>query len=206
MIKLLIFDFDGIIAKSKSLYREAIIKILNKHGYSIAKRDIEGMLGQRLETIIPSLGIKRDFKVMKREINDSVTAVAKSNKLKPCPYIKSINSLKGCNKVIVSNSLVGYMKPLIKKNKLKFDEVIGPEMSSKQRIFRYLFKKYRVKPSEAVYIGDRAQDVQIAKQAGCKSIAVSNKCSWNSKKEIEKEKPDALIKSLLSLNQAIKRL
>ncbi len=204
MIKLLIFDFDGIIAKSKSLYREAIIKILNKHGYSIAKRDIEGMLGQRLETIIPSLGIKRDFKIMKREINDFV--IARANKLKPCPYIKSINSLKGCNRVVVSNSLVGYMKPLIRKNKLKFDEVIGPEMESKQRIFRHLFKKYRVKPSEAVYIGDRAQDVQIARAVKCKSIAVSNKCSWNSRNEIIKEKPDAIITNLKDLNQLIARL
>ncbi len=202
MIKLLIFDFDGTLADSRQLYKEAIYKTLRKHGYNITKGDVERVLGNRLEILLPMLKIKKGFGILKREINDYV--IMRASMLKPCPFVKAINELKGFKKVVVSNSLAEYIKPLIRKNNLKFNGIVGPEMNSKQQIFRHLFREYGAKPYEAVYIGDRAQDVQIAKSAGCKSIAVSNRYSWDSRKAIEKNKPDAIIKTLKELNKVLR--
>lgn len=202
-IRLLIFDFDGTLARSKQLYVQAIYKTLNEYGYRTTRKEIEKLLGKRVEEVLSILNIKKDIIKIKKEINNYV--LKKANNLKPCPFVKEINKLE-FYKVVVSNSLVAYMKPLLKKQKLEFDKLIGPEMKSKLQIFRYIFSKYKVKSHEVIYIGDRAEDVEIARLAKCKSIIISNKCSWSSLAEILKEKPDAVVKSLKGLRNAIKDL
>ena len=55
-------------------------------------------------------------------------------------------------------------------------------------------KKLGIKPSEAVYVGDSQVDIQAAKDAGCKSVAVLT--GMGLKIHLEKEKPDYIFKDL----------
>lgn len=202
-IKLLVFDFDGTLARSKQLYSDAIYRALRGKGYSVSKKDIKGVLGNRVEILLSRLKVRNNAEEITKEINDYV--VKRADMLKPCPFVQEINRIAGV-KIIVSNSLVSYMMPFIKKQKLEFKEVMGPELSSKQEIFRKLFREYKVSSREAAYIGDRAADARIAKTVKCKSIVVSNRYSWSNRAEILREKPDAIIGSLKDLRAVIKNL
>ena len=83
-----------------------------------------------------------------------------------------------------------------------FDKVYGGDkFKSKEDLIRKLRKKMKLKKSEVAYVGDRAGDIKMARKAGCLSIAVINKYSWNPKEEIMKEKPDFAIRNLKQLRR-----
>ena len=205
MIKLLIFDFDGTIVRSKSLYFNAIYSSLKKYGYEISRKSLRNVLGLRLEVLLRKLGIKseKEIRMLKNDINNKV--LKKSAGLIACPDVKSLrNILQKSKCVLVTNSLSEYTYPFLKKHNLKFAAVMGAEkFSSKEEAFRILFRKFKIKPEEAIYIADRAQDVDIAGSAGCKVAIISNRCSWSSLNEIKTKKPDYIINSLAALNKSL---
>ena len=87
-----------------------------------------------------------------------------------------------------------------------FKEVYGAEkFSSKDKLLEKLFRKFKIKPSEAIYIGDRFSDVEYAREAGCVAVAIHNKCSWSDLKTIKKEKPDYLIGDFRGLKRILKK-
>jgi phosphoglycolate phosphatase-like HAD superfamily hydrolase len=49
-------------------------------------------------------------------------------------------------------------------------------------------------PQEAVYIGDSSWDIQAAKSAGCRAIAVTSGMAL--RRDLEREKPDMIFSSL----------
>lgn len=203
MIKFLIFDFDGTIAKSKSLYLNTIYYTLKKNKYNISKKAVKNLLGFRLEVLFPKLGVgnAKKINVLKKDINKHV--LKRSGKLIACPGIEKIREIlqkKRC--VLVTNSISAYTLPFLKKQNLKFSVVMGSEQfSSKQDAFKKLFKRFKVKPKEAVYIADRSQDIDIARDIGCKSAIISNRCSWSSLNEIKRKKPDYILKSLTEIKK-----
>jgi len=203
MIKLLIFDFDGTIVRSKSLYFDAIYNALKKHKYNPSRKSVRDLLGFRLEVLLEKLGINgaKAISVLKNEVNKKV--LKKSAGLTACPNVASLNGILQKNKcVLVTNSLSEYAYPFLKKHNLKFAMVMGAEkFSSKQDAFRVLFRKFKIKPEEAVYIADRAQDVDIARETGCKSAVISNRCSWSPLNEIKRKEPDYIINNLTALNK-----
>ena len=202
-IKLLIFDFDGTLARSKTLYFDVIYHALEKGGYKISRKQLREVLGLRLEVLLPKLGINNadKIKTLKNKINNAV--LKKAGKLVACPNIdklKHILQKQRC--VLITNSISKYTFPFLEKHKLKFISVLGSDnFSTKQEAFKKLFKKFNLKPNEAVYIADRAQDVDVARDAGCKSLIISNACSWSSLAEIKRKEPDYLTNSLNELNK-----
>lgn len=203
MIKLLIFDFDGTIVKSKSLYLNTIYHTLKKNNYNISKGAVKNLLGLRSEILLPKLGITnpKKIKALRKEINNKV--LKKSTNLIACPKIKSLNSILQKNKcVLVTNSLSKYTLPFLKRHNLKFLIILGSkQFSSKQDAFKKLFKKFNVKPREAIYIADKVQDVDISREVGCKSAVISNRYSWSSLAEIKIKKPDYILKNLREIRK-----
>ena len=73
-------------------------------------------------------------------------------------------------------------------------------------MLKKLFKDMGIKPSEAIYVGDRFSDIDFARKAGCIAIAIHNKCSWSSLAKIKKEKPDYIIRDFRSLRKIVREL
>lgn len=193
---MIIFDFDGVLVKSKSLYLKAICLVFRRKGYNTPKNEIAYALGNRIEKLLSMIGVNKGVKRIRKEMNDYV--IKRAGSLKPCPFISEVNKIP-CIKIVVSNSVKRYMVPFIRRYKLNFREIIGPELSSKEEIFRKLFRKYKIRPSEAYYVGDRAADALIARKVGCRSIIISNKYSWDSRKKILEKNPDAVVSNLKEL-------
>jgi len=186
MTKLAVFDFDGTIADTKKLYCYIIRKAINERGYSFSKSHVEKNLG-------PKLGITlRDLKIAEKDINPIRNEVhayilTKVNSLRVCPYAaQALERLK--NKkvkiVLLTNSIRRFVLAFLKKNKLaKYFDVLfcAEDFKEKPEAFRKIFKKFKTKPGEVLYVADKTSDVRIARLARCR-IAIVLVCSWDKKK------------------------
>ena len=205
-IKLLIFDFDGTLADTKQLYLMIVIRVLNNEGYARLIPRVKKYFGSRLGVLLPRIGIRNKKEVERLSEIINRHALNQSTKLKPCLALNSIKPLQERYKTaLVTNSLTKFPEKFVEQHNLKFDIILGCEkFSSKHQAFKLLFKKFKLKPREAVYIADRAHDAETARIAGCFSIIISNKYSWNSLSEIRKAKPDFIIHSLVDLKHILK--
>ncbi|MEM4271584.1 MAG: HAD hydrolase-like protein [Candidatus Pacearchaeota archaeon] len=207
MIKLVIFDFDGVIADSKMVYYISINKHLNPMGFS--KREVDkaidlGMnLSETLKRFIPAFfyrwWIKRSImKDVVKEINDV-------RKCKDLSHIKNIRP----KKILISNSLEEFVFPVLKHLKAKnyFSEIYcADDFNDKENFIKKYLKTRKIKPNECVYVGDRAADAKLARRLGIHSIIVFGKCAWDSKKEIMKAKPEFIVPDLIDINKVLKHL
>jgi phosphoglycolate phosphatase-like HAD superfamily hydrolase len=159
-------------------------------------------LGETLKRFIPS-AISRWF--VRREImKDALAEAAKVKKCHDVGHIKDIRT----RKIIVSNSLSEFVVPVLKHLKIKelFKEVYcADDFDDKTKFIKMYLKLHGVRPNECFYVGDRVADIEVAKEIGCHSAIISGKCSWNSRKELMKAKPEFIVPDLILLNKVIRK-
>jgi len=193
-IKLLILDFDGTIADSKSIWIESISKSLKERGIKINKRVIKEKIGYRLRDFLKLSKIKkRDRETLRREIKESVAERIKT--VKPAPHFTTIKRIK-MRKVIVSNSPRKILENFFSRHKMRFDYIIT-DPRTKEGAIRFLCKKYRVNVNEAIYVADKIRDKKAAQSVGCKYILV-RAVSWD-KPKLSKMKNKNIINNLKGL-------
>lgn len=200
-IKLIIFDFDGTLADTKNLWKNTNLSVFKQEKIKNYKKLVKQIIheGRKIKPFLIEIGIdkKKAEKIAKR-----IHKIVFKKKIKFVPEIKEIEKIK-IKKVVVSNSFTKILKSSLKG--IRFDGIYGGELfNKKEEFFKKLFKKYRIKNYECAYIGDRYGDVLTARKAKCVSVIISNKYSWNSRKEILKAKPDFVIKNLREVRKLFK--
>jgi len=201
---LLIFDFDGTIVDSKALYYGAMNKHLAEYGFTKRKIDKAIDIGLSVAETLRKMGFS-SFLIwfLKRRIMKNV--LLKVNEVKKCKDVDSIRKIPG-RKILVSNSILEFVMPILKHLKLKneFSEIYGAEsFSDKAEFIRDYLKKRKVKAKDCYYVGDRASDVLIAREIKCRSIIISGKCAWDSRKEILAANPDYIIDDIKDIEKII---
>ena len=202
--ELLIFDFDGTIADTKTVYYRAIYDGVKKFGYSYKDVDKIVDLGTSLKGVLRKLGFS--FLILwflHRKIIKNVKKQA--NEVKKCKDVDSIRKIK-TEKILVTNSLKEFVFPILKHFKLQkeFKGIYGAEdFSSKEEFIKNYLKENKIKKENCYYIGDRASDAKIARKAGCLSVIISGTCAWDSRKEILEEKPDFVLGDIADLKRII---
>ncbi len=207
MIKVLFFDFDGTIADAKEIAFKTMLETFEKYNYNVGL--IKKLLGMKIPKILEQISVRKEQRdKIKKYFYDSL--IKKVYKLKLCVSVKPLWELrKEYKMIVISNSESSFVRASAKKLRVDklFNSFYGAEsFSSKDKILKKLFKKFKIKPREAVYIGDRFSDIEYARKAGCYSIAIYNKCSWSSLKEIKAEKPDFIVKDFCGLENVLKNL
>ncbi|MEA3248253.1 MAG: HAD-IA family hydrolase [Nanoarchaeota archaeon] len=208
MIKIIFFDFDGTVSDAHGIAYKSIVRTLDGFGYEFDKGKLPSLMGQKMGEIFKGLGLNlKHLNAVRSKFYRYFTEAALDGGIKLCVSVKPLRELKKeYPLIVISNSETSFIKASIKKLELKglFKKVYGAEkFSSKDKLLEKLFKKFKIKPSEAVYIGDRFSDVEYAREAGCVAIAIHNKCSWSDLKTIKKEKPDYIIKDFRGLKKII---
>lgn len=208
-IKLILFDFDGTIANSKKPLVKIFIKTINKHSFFLTKKQAEKLLGEKSAIIFKKLKISENkILQIRKEVSEEMKKVIP--KIKPCFSLTPIKQLSKKYKLaIVTNAGSFYMRAMIKQFKLKslFKNILTAEhFRYKEQALKQLFKKYKIKPQEAIFIGDRYSDVKAAKKAKCVSVAISNSCSFSSREVLLKQKPDFIIKNFQDLLKVVEKL
>lgn len=211
MIKALLFDFDGTISDARKLTFEAMHSVLKERGYKFSDEKFKKVMGSKTAEILRSLNIKENPKKINKIFYRRVIKGAKQGKLSLCVSVEPLKELKKekIKIIVISNSHSSFIKASVKALKLKklFKKIYGAEQfQTKDEMLEKIFKKMKIRPVEAIYIGDRFSDVDYAREAGCYAVAIHNECSWSTKAAILKEKPDFIIKDFKDLKRIVEKL
>lgn len=205
MIKLVIFDFDGVIADTIHLAIKTANSMLDGEGCSkrtsIKELREKGLKGLTEDIKLPvykvAFYIRKSHGVFSRE--------AASVKIFPGMKETLAKMKKSCKLAIVTSNSKENVELILKNNGMgHFFEFVmaGVDFFGKAHKMKKALDIAGVRKEEAVCVGDEVRDVEAARKAGLKMIAVS--WGFNSKKLLEKKKPDYVAESPDELLELIK--
>lgn len=202
--ELLIFDFDGTIVDSKSIYYRNIKNVLESHNISDNEINKELDKGYKLGKTIRNLGFSWIYSwYLKHKIMKQV--LSEVNEVKKCKDVSDIKKIDH-KKILVSNSLSEFIMPVLKHLNLKnyFLEIYsGDDFDNKIDFIKNYLEENNIDKNKCIYIGDRVADIEVAKKVGCLGMILTNKCSWDSREDLIEAEPDFLIDDLKELNDVL---
>jgi pyrophosphatase PpaX len=187
MIKAVLFDVDGVLIDSMFANHQFYKTLLTAAGYTPPTRKeypsyFHNSLYKNCEIFSDgSQGeIERVFK-LGNEMDYPY------DKIKMQPHVeKIVRELSRCYKTgIVTSRLNGrlYAIPGLKKLREYFSVSVGFEDTKNHKPhpepLLFACKKLKIKPSEAVYVGDAESDILASKAAGMKVILYLKKRKWD---------------------------
>jgi len=205
-MSIVIFDFDGTIADTLSI----VIKIANKfadhYGYNkIPLSDLPKLREKKPSAVLRHLGIsifklplvvrKIRFEMNKEIVNLKTVADLRDTLL----HIKENGRILG---ILTTNSRENVVE-FLKKNDLElFDFVYsGRAVFGKSRLLKKMMKEKKIPRKDLVYVGDEIRDVEAAKKARIRVIAVS--WGYNTKAALLKSHPDHIVEKPEDLQDII---
>lgn len=210
MIKAIFFDFDGTISDARKISYDSMCQTLEEFGQDFDSKKLKELMGIKTKFILKELGVKvKDIESFREKFYKHFTKAAVDGGIKLCVSVKPLWDLKEKKipLIVVSNSKTSFLRASIKRLKINglFDKIYGEDsFVSKDKILKKLFREMKIRPTEAIYVGDRFSDIEFAREAGCVAVAIHNMCAWSSLTQIKKEKPDYIIKDFIGLASIIK--
>jgi HAD superfamily hydrolase (TIGR01549 family) len=198
--EILIFDLDGTIVDSKKVYYSTMIRELGFLGYT--EKDVSKAIdrGLSLRKTLGHLGLNFITRLyLHYRIMGNVKKYV--NKIKKCRNISSLEKIK-TKKILVTNSVDDFALKVLKHLKIKkyFSEIYGADdFSDKAEFIKKYINKNTIHYGACYYIGDRVADVNVARKCRIRSVIIANWCSWDSRKELLKAKPDYIMSDLSGL-------
>ncbi len=206
-IKLVIFDFDGCIANSIPLAVRIAEELAPK--YLKVKLDFKHVMYHEGMQALIKKSKSRPWKVLHLVRKFRKMMARQFSTVKPYPeivhVIKNLSSYYSIG-LVTSNSRKN-AKSFLRKYDLfddfRFVRANVPLFMKAWRI-KGLIRRYKLRKSEVVMIGDETRDIIAARKAGIRSIAAA----WgiNSRKLLAKEKPDIIATEPKQLMGYIERL
>lgn len=185
----IIFDFDGTIANSLPL----AVDIINKWGIA-DELDLEKARKDGIKKTLTELDLSKvklayylakARKIMSQRINEIQIFDGMSDVIDQL-------SKKHRLGILTSNSSEN-VESFLKNNDLqKFNFIYAEyDLFGKSNKLRKIIKEQSLSIDETVYVGDETRDIEAAKDAGIRSIAVT--WGYETKEVIEKADPDIVI-------------
>jgi phosphoglycolate phosphatase len=195
--KVIIFDFDGTIADTV----EALVSIANRLAIEfdyiqITPNELTLLRNLTSREIIRYSGVSLLkipflFKKVKSELKNK---------------IKELEPISGVKEALIELNQQGYTLGVITSNSqenvtefLRFHNLnylfeflySGVTIFGKTTIINNVLRQKQLKPETVIYVGDETRDIEAAKKANIKVIAVS--WGFNSPEALAKQNPDFLI-------------
>ncbi|MDD4983253.1 MAG: HAD-IIIA family hydrolase [Candidatus ainarchaeum sp.] len=201
-IKLIAFDFDGTIAKTTKYAKTFFEKYVGQ------EIDAKKYFGPPTKVVIANLikdyKLKISLEDFYKSWNKNYISFVSKKKIITKSTINAIKKLKrdGYILVIITSSSRKKLNILLSKEIEKnLDLIVGSEDYKKGKpnpeSLLKLMKKYKIKKSECVYIGDNIVDIYFAKNAGIRGIGKID--FLYGKAELEKAGATATIKTIKDL-------
>jgi len=192
MIKLLIFDYDGVIFDTEDVAYSLVRKECDKYCKIPIKTKDEfiWLYKSNFYDSMRERGVeKKDMEKIKKE---SIKILSRK-RLKAHQGIK--NAVKLLSKThtlaVISSNYDAVMKKNLKRQGIldNFSFIFGTEEGeNKQKKIKKLIKKAKASNAESVFITDTVGDIKEAKKAGIKTMAVT--WGFHTRKMLAKAKPD----------------
>lgn len=207
MKKAILFDFDGTLADTF----EALVNITNRlaeeYGYPpVNQSEINQLQNLSSWQIIQKSGISIfQVPLLLRRIRSELHNQLED--IETFPGIKeALIQLKsqGYFLYILTSNSTENVNIFMRKNQI-LDLFSGVYSSSnlfgKHRKIKAILKQEKIKPHQAIYVGDETRDIVAAKKANIKAIAVS--WGFNNSEILSRYNPDALIHYPSQLTAAV---
>lgn len=207
MTKTIIFDFDGTIADTFKSSIEILNSFSDKYGYQkFGNEETEKLRSQSMQDSLKELHIpliKLPF------IVKDFTELAKKTIISQNPIIKIpllLNELynSGYNLNIITSNSVENVSLFLNKHKMNYFNHIYSDKSlfGKHIVISKFLKKYQVKHEDSIYVGDEIRDIEAARKAQIKIIAVS--WGFNSEDALIRYSPDYLVSQPQQISDILK--
>ncbi len=208
--KTILFDFDGTLAETMMLIHDVFNRLSSVYGYPhLPEEAIAEARHLSIREFIDQFGIPL-WKVpiiavhARRLMHDSMDQVQPPNGLVDV-LTRIHDSRCYVMDILTSNRRKNVMTFLDKHRIGWFDEVESTRaiLSKKRRVEKYI-RQRGLDPESLYYVGDTTIDVESARHAGAKTVAVS----WglNTREALAKARPDFLVNDpseLLSIFPAV---
>ncbi|MBM3251922.1 MAG: HAD family hydrolase [Candidatus Omnitrophica bacterium] len=209
-IKLIILDLDGTIVDAYDAIIDSFNYMMKKlHLPSIKPSIIRRAVGwgdrMLLSPFISEKILNKALRIYRP--HHKISLLDKSHLLPGARNSLKYLKEKGYELAVASNRPSEFSKILIKHLKIDkfFDYVLCADQVKNGKpdpeIINKLMKIFSVSSKQTVYIGDMIVDIQAAKAAQVKSIAVLTGSS--TRKEIENQKPDYIFKDITFIRKAL---
>ena len=209
MIKGLILDMDGTILDSHDFHLEAWKLLLKKYNINKSESEILSLFGKTTEAIATNL-FPSEFdpvKVGEEKDNFFLTLVSDI-----CPFSgvdDLISRLKQKNyKICVasSNPLIT-VQTICTKCELDIDACVGVDEIEHGKpapdMILAAASRLKLLPSECLVVGDSPYDIQAAKAANCKVVAVLT--GGHSLESLKREGPDFILQTITELETILEK-
>lgn len=203
MLKAVIFDLDGVLLDNTQLIVEIFQEAARRSGLKVpdAKSVIAtlGLIGKDMVEIV--LGNGEKYREMLMQV-----WMEKEKEMKLMPGVELVLKELKTKKAIVTSA-----PKLTAKRRLcdfigYFEAIITQESTEKHKPYPdpllLACKKLKIKPKEAVYIGDRLIDFETAKNAGTDFIGILS--GGTSEEEFKKAGVRKIINSLDELTKIVR--
>jgi len=192
MLKAIIFDFDGTVADTEEILFNGIKKIAQMYGLKdINLNDFKNKSAKQIiqkDYKIKFYQLRRFMKEVGKEINDRMLKARLFKGMKEVCEKLSKKYIVG----FVTSNKEERVKHILENAGIKKIDFVFSEKSclGKNKSIKKAIKKFRLKKEEVIYVGDEVRDIEAARKAGVKIIAVSY--GFNTKEILIKNRPDFL--------------
>lgn len=204
-MKTIIFDFDGTIADSFDFVLDFLIEAAGME--PIGQADVRAQYRQ-----LSMLGIARRlgiswFRLPLLLIGGRKEMGRRMKHVKPVPgMVELVHELhrEGHQLMIVSTNASRTIRTFLRQNDLEgqFVKIVGSiSVFGKAPALRRILRAFRLKPNQALYVGDEVRDVEASQSVGVDCIAVA--WGFADARFLAAAKPAALVKTPAELRQAI---
>ncbi len=204
-MKLLLFDFDGVLVDSLDVYEKTVTDCLNVIGQPLSRGRVEflELFEDNFYKSLADKGVNMD-----RFMTASVDILSQVNyaDMKPFEAIRPVlRELKKTHPmVVISSNDTPTIKEALRLYDFQgiFDDVLGSDfMLSKKEKILYVIKKYHIGMEDIYYIGDTTGDIKEGRQAGVKTVGVT--WGWHNKALMAASHPDYLFDNPQDLLQLV---
>jgi phosphoglycolate phosphatase len=193
-MKLLLFDFDGVLVDSLDVYEKTVtdcLKAIDRPLTRGREEFLELFEGNFYESLVQK-GIP-----LEKFVTASVDILSKINyaEMKPFDAIRPV--LRELSKhhpmIVISSNDTPTISEALRLYDFDgiFQDVLGSDfMLSKTEKILHVIKKYSATLQDIYYIGDTTGDIKEGKQAGVKTVGIT--WGWHSKNLMAAANPDYL--------------
>ncbi|MDD6483129.1 MAG: HAD family phosphatase [Clostridiales bacterium] len=185
MIRLAVFDMDGLIFDTERLFMDELAEVMRSEGYELTLESYLEILGLNNEAVkrkmLAFYGEDYPFEEMNEKVRAALDKLARSEGLPVKPGIRELLEFLNKNGVscaVASSTQSAFVRDYIKQSSLDefFDVIIGGDMVERSKpepdIFLEAARRIGVSPNDAVVLEDSENGIRAGAAAGMKVICI----------------------------------
>jgi phosphoglycolate phosphatase len=193
--KLFLFDFDGVLVDSLSLYEKSVNICLERIGKPliVSREEFLDLFEDNFFSAIVKRGVDvGEFMAASKAVTPALNYGVVRPVTELIPVLAELKKRHGL--IIISSNSSFAIRLMLAKFGFDpyFDDVLGADFNfSKIEKILYAMGHYGTNGGHTFYVCDTAGDIREAREAGVKAVAVT--WGWHPRERLERARPDAMI-------------